>query len=159
MPWRAVNATVWLRLPRKNGSAPAKSTPVRCWTMLAKAVSISCAVPAFKMWSCSPSACVSRHGIGVRVIWIHEHGGESRFGDQLVDQGERFLPHVGREKVHACNVAARPVKARDQAEVNRIGTEGKDNRNSRSNCLGGLDWSGRTCRKNHGHLSANQIGG
>ena len=43
--------------------------------------------------------------------------------------------------------------------MNRIGPEGKHNRNSCSRCLGGMGWSRRTCRNDHAHLSASQIGG
>src|SRR5262249_32125687 len=35
----------------------------------------------------------------------------------------------------------------------------KHNRNSCSRCLGGMGWSRRTCRNDHAHLSASQIGG
>jgi hypothetical protein len=76
-----------------------------------------------------------------------------------MDQPKRFLRQLANEKVYAGNIAARSVEARYQAEFNRIDPEGKDNRYGRRRCLRGEGWSGRTCRKDHGHLSVNQIGG
>src|SRR5262245_18963843 len=99
----------------------------------------------------------SRHGVGVRVVRIHEHAGASDVGDELMDQPERFLRQVANEKVYAGNIAVRSVEARDQAELNRIDPEGKNNRYSRRRCLRGEGWSGRTCRKDGGHPAVNQI--
>src|SRR5262249_57333135 len=42
--------------------------------------------------------CVSRHGLGIRIVRIDEHTRDSNAGDDLVYQGERFLSEAGGEK-------------------------------------------------------------
>src|SRR5215472_2842007 len=159
----AASVTNCSRRPRNRASAPSTSMPICSSTSFAKAVSISPIVPAFKIWSLQPQrgrrlARVSRNRIGIWVVRIYQHGGDGHVGKELMDQAEPFLSQVGGKKVHAGNIAARPIETGDQAELNRIGTIGKDDRNSRRRCLRGKRWSGRTCGKDHGRLKVNQIG-
>ena len=101
----------------------------------------------------------SRNGWRIRIIGIDEHTADNHVGDELVHQAERFLAQAAREKVYTGHIAAGPVEARDQAELNRVDAVGKDDRYRRRHPLRGNGRSGRTGGKDHSHLATNQIGG
>ena len=98
-----------------------------------------------------------RVGLGNSGIgWIDEQGYDARRGDQLVQQLQPLRRYLHVRIGHARDIAARPVKAGDEAEPDRVGGHFEDDRNGRGR---------RLCRKrrrsggrgNHGHLTMNQI--
>ena len=98
--------------------------------------------------------CSSRvSGIGR----VDEQRHDARRGKQLVQQFQPLRRYLHVQLGHARDVAARPVKAGDEAELDRVAARFEDDRNGRGRCL---------CRKrrrsagrgNHGHLTTNQIG-
>ena len=100
---------------------------------------------------------VLRGGLGNSGIgWIDEQGHDARRGDQLVQQLQPLRRGLHVRLGHARDVAARPAKAGDEAEPDRVAARFEDDRNGRGR---------RLCRKrrrsagrgNHGHLTMNQI--
>src|SRR5262249_22480562 len=65
--------------------------------------------------------------------------------------------HLDVELGYAREVAPRMVKARDQAELDRINAHPKDDRNCLGRCFSGKNRR-RVDRGDHGHLSTNQLG-
>src|SRR5262249_12543022 len=61
------------------------------------------------------------------------------------------------ELIDACHVAARSGEAANKAKLNRVLTDGEDDRNYRC-CSFGRQRGHPTGRSDHGDLSANQIG-
>ena len=69
--------------------------------------------------------CLGNSGIG----WIDEDGDDARGGDQLVQQLQPFRRYLPVRLGHACDVAARTVKAGDEAELHRVAGRFEDDRN------------------------------
>ena len=88
---------------------------------------------------------------------VDEQRHDARRGNQLVQQFQPLRRYLHVQLGHARDVAARPVKAGDEAELDRVAAHFEDDRNGRGR---------RLCRKrrrsagrgNHGHLTMNQIG-
>ena len=74
-----------------------------------------------------------------------------------MDHPEPFRAQIGSEKTYTGDIAARPVEAGDEAELDRVSTVRKYNRNRRGRRLGRERRSGATSCKDHAHISANQI--
>src|SRR4029453_14136723 len=60
--------------------------------------------------------CLGNSGIG----WIDEEGYDARRWDQLVQQLQPFWRHLPVRLGHARDIAARTVKAGDEAEFHRV---------------------------------------
>ena len=65
---------------------------------------------------------------------------------------------LGREKIDARHIAARPGEARDKTKLDRVFGDGEDDRNRRGRRLGRECRRGAAERDNHGDLTANQFG-
>ena len=74
-----------------------------------------------------------------------------------MDQPEPFRAQVGSEETYTGNIAARPVEAGDEAELDRVSTVRKYNRNPRGRRFGREHQSGAASCKDHAHITANQI--
>ena len=118
-------------------------------TSVAKAVSISCSLLAFTTWSSSPSlraaSCASRvSGSDVGIGRIDEQANDGSVGHRFVQHLQPDC-HRGRgEEAHAGDVAARPVEARDEPELDRVAADPKHDRDRRGRRLGRQRRSG--CR-------------
>ena len=95
---------------------------------------------------------LSKSGIGR----VDQQGHDARRWDQLVQQLQPFwrYPHV--RIGHARNVAARPVKAGDEPEPDRVAACFKDDRN-RLGCRLCRKRRRSASRRNHSHPTMNQI--
>src|SRR5262245_55686865 len=104
------------------------------------------------------SRCLQLLYVGRRnsVGWIDEQGHHTRRGSQLVQYLQSLRRYLRVRLGHARDVAARLVKAGDEAELDRVARGSEDN---------GYRLGRRLCRKrrrsasrsNHGHLTMNQI--
>jgi hypothetical protein len=97
-------------------------------------------------------------GLGHRRLRIgeDEHIGAARH--QLPQQPQPLRPQLLSEIVHAGHVAARPIEAIDKTELDRIGADAEDDRNSAG---GGLGRDGRrraARRHDDGGTTLNKIG-
>src|SRR5262249_9201306 len=93
--------------------------------------------------------------LGFSCVRVDEYGDCCGLGRKLEQQFESLCPYFAGEKVHACDVAARPVEAGDEAPLNRIASAREDD----WYCFGcGL---GRECRNvvadDYRHPSVKQI--
>jgi hypothetical protein len=68
---------------------------------------------------------------GIRVVWVNEHADHSGVWGQLVQQFQSLCRQGSDVVVDARDVAAWPVKAGDEAELDRINGTRKYNRNRR----------------------------
>ena len=76
---------------------------------------------------------------------------------QLVQQFQPLRRYLGVRLSHARDVAARTVKAGNEAELNRVGARLEDDRDCRGRRLG-RKRRRSAGRGNYGHLTLNQVG-
>src|SRR5271169_842698 len=74
-----------------------------------------------------------------------------------MQQVEPLSSQLSAHERYACDVAARPFEARDEAGLDRVDADVEDDRDCRSGRFGGEHRRGAGC-ENHGHLTADQIG-
>ena len=80
---------------------------------------------------------VSQRGLGIRSIGrIDEHGNTSGCGHQLTQEFQPLCRQLGREKIDARQVAARPGEARDKTKPDRVFGDTEDDGDRRGCCLG-----------------------
>src|ERR1700682_3861803 len=72
------------------------------------------------------------------ILWIDQHAEGSCLRHELVEHFQLLREQMATEYRHAGHIAARPVEARNQAGLNRIGPDQKHDRNRHG---------GRFCRK------------
>ena len=98
-----------------------------------------------------------RGGLGKSGFgWVDKQGYDARRGEKLMQQLQPLRRYLHVRIGHARNIAARPVKAGDEAEPHWVQARFEDDRNGRGR---------RLCRKrrrsggrgNHSHLTMNQI--
>ena len=92
-----------------------------------------------------------RRGLGIGS-WIDEHGNAVALGHELAQQLQVASPPAPRKKAHARDVAARPVEAGDETDLDRV--VARSRRRSESVVVAALAASaaGVLPRDNHGHL-------
>ena len=93
------------------------------------------------------------------VSGIDKHGHALGFGRQLVQQPKPLWHRLVREKIHSCQVTARPREARDQAKPDRVVTDAEHDRDRRglSFCC---ERSGRVAeRSDRRHATTNFLHG
>src|SRR5262249_12662710 len=78
---------------------------------------------------------VSQYGLGIGIGWVDERGNDGRRWYQLVRQLQSFRHYLHVQLGHARDVAARPIEASDETELNRIAGGGEDNGNRRNRPL------------------------
>ena len=135
---------------RRELDAPAEERPVagdeqassRSRTMVAKAASISRLLLALRTAICSPERArrirrVSQRGLAI-ACWsgLTSTAIANRLGHQLVQQPQPLRHHLGGEEINAGRIAARPGKAGDQAELDRVVASAEDDRDGRGCRLG-----------------------
>src|SRR6516162_6305167 len=123
--WRAASATTRSIRLLKRGSPPTSSAPVRAWTTLAKAASISRSVLAFNNWIFNPmteAAAITSDVIGAnnRIVGVLEKADRRNAGHQIMQQRYPLGPEFTDEHVEARQVASRTIEASDEAELHRI---------------------------------------
>src|SRR5262249_37376165 len=74
-----------------------------------------------------------------------------------MQQPKLLCPKLSNDKRDTGDIAARPVETGDEAELNRVGAAGEDDRDRRSRRLGCNCREG-VMRSDHRHLTAYQIG-
>src|SRR5256885_14764130 len=131
------SATSRSRLVSKNGSAPTKSAATCCGASAAKAVSILSSVPPSRTTRLCPSAraasCTSL--ICTRptnVFGFTQQCYDRRARDELVQQPETLCSEDRGKESGACDVAAGPVQAGDEAGLNGISPASKNDGYDRS---------------------------
>jgi len=93
-----------------------------------------------------------------RIARIDEITHRPRLGNQVAQQFEPFRSQCGDGKVHAGHIAARPVEAGNEAEFDRVGAGRENDRNGRGRSFRGDCRRAAAGRKDHCHLTTNQIG-
>ena len=100
---------------------------------------------------------VSQLRFGFRATRVDENGDHRGGGHQLTEQSQPLSRQLRCQQVQAGGIASRPVKARDEAEFDRVvGTE-EDDWNCRGCRLRG-ECRGGAGRNDHGHPTLDQIG-
>jgi hypothetical protein len=61
-----------------------------------------------------------------RIGRIDEHGHTRHSGHQLTQELQPLRHQLSRENIGTCRVAARPIEAVDEAELDRIGSDAED---------------------------------
>jgi hypothetical protein len=98
-----------------------------------------------------------RVGLGKSGIgWVDQQGHDARSREQLVQQFQPLRRYLHVCLGHTRDVAARTVKAGDEAEPDRVGSRFEDDRNGRG-CRLRRKRPRSAGRGNHGHLPMNQI--
>ena len=64
----------------------------------------------------------------ILIFRVHQHGGYPGLRNQLGQQLKHLGQQVDREKADTCEITARPGKAGNQAERDRITTDAEDDR-------------------------------
>jgi len=100
---------------------------------------------------------VSQRDLGQRSKgWIDQHGHTSRCGYQLAQKFEPLCCQFAPEPIDACQIAARPGKAGDKTQLDRV-FAADENDGDRRGC--GLD---RECSRSgggdHSNTATNEIG-
>jgi hypothetical protein len=97
--------------------------------------------------------------LGNRVGRVEQQADRARRWHKLMDQLQPFLPGIYVQRDHPRQVAARPIQAGDKSGFDRVDAAMEDD----WNCPGRRLCSHRrgisTDGSNHGHLTANEIGG
>src|SRR3984893_5040847 len=154
------SATSRSRLVSKNGSAPTKSAATCCGASAAKAVSILSSVPPSRTTRLCPSAraasCTSLIcTCPTNVFGFTSSAATGAPGTSSCSSPRRFAPRDRGEESGACDVAARPVQAGDQAGLNGISPASKDDGYGRSCCFCG--GSGFAQSRDDVHRAVNQF--
>jgi hypothetical protein len=68
---------------------------------------------------------------------VGQHGNPNGHGHQLVQKTEPRGQELSKEKIDAGRIAAGPIKARDQAELDGVFGDAEDDRDRRGRRLGG----------------------
>ena len=69
---------------------------------------------------------LSQSVCGVWKVWVHKRSDHGGSGEQLVQQPQSLHLKVIGEEAHPCDIAARPTKAGDEAELHRIGAAAEE---------------------------------
>ena len=102
---------------------------------------------------------VSYHGLGFRVVRVHQQGDHLGLGNQLAKQFEPLGRQLVEEDAETRNVAAGPGEIGDQAGPDRITDAGEDDRDRRGSAFR------RQCRReaaaghDHVDLAAGEVCG
>ena len=99
---------------------------------------------------------VSDHGLGIRIVRVHEESDHLGLGDQLGQQLEPLGHQLRGQNADAREVAARPGKAGDQTLSDRVGAE-EDNRDRRGCAFAARAAGG--AGHDHVDLAADEVGG
>jgi hypothetical protein len=75
-----------------------------------------------------------------------------------VQQSQPLRPERIEQEARSRRVAARPVEARNEANLDRVGTRCENDRDGRGRGLSGDRRRGAAGRCDHGHLAADEIG-
>ena len=103
----------------------------------------------FRVSQCRPS---------IRLIgWIDEHGHPFGSGNKLTQEFQPLCHQLAIEDIDTCQIAARPRKARDKIKPDRVFGDRKEAGNRRG-CRFDRECRRGTCGRDHGDLSANEIG-
>jgi hypothetical protein len=100
---------------------------------------------------------VFRVGLGIGIVRVDQHAEGSAPGRPLAQQLQPLRHQLVDQEAHAGEVAAGPVEAGDEAQLDRVAAGHEDNRKRRRRRLGGECRGGRV-RDEHADLTANQIG-
>src|SRR5262249_28211196 len=161
-PCRAANWVSWTRRSIKKELVATKRASRRSLASVANAASISRTLLALRTLDLQPHGARSRSHVSHRGLGdcglarIDEQGYARRSRDKLVQKFQPLRRYLHHQVGCAGNVAARPVKAGDEAELDGVRTHFEDDRNGRGRRLRRL---GRRSagRSNYGHLTMNQI--
>ena len=80
--------------------------------------------------------CQLPPGLSGGIVGIDQDGNAHGSRPQLMQQPKLLCPKLCRHKADTGDVAARPVEAVDEAELNRIASAYEDDRDRRSRRLG-----------------------
>ena len=110
----------------------------------------------------SEGACrfryVSQRGLGSRGIGrIDQHGNPNGLGHQVVQEPQPLGHNFSDEKIDAGRIAARPGKAGDQTQLDRVFADAEDDRDRRGRSFGRKCSSSKAGRGDHGHATADEV--
>ena len=71
------------------------------------------------------------HGLGIRIVRVHEEGDHPGLGNQLGKQLEPLGHQLGGDVAEAREVAARSGETGDEAHPDRVADVGEDDRDRR----------------------------
>jgi hypothetical protein len=101
---------------------------------------------------------ISRLGLGSgRVGRIDQHSDDGRIGHQFMQQPKPLSHQLGGQNRNTRDVAAGPIQARYEAELDRVNASREGDWNCRGRGLGSKCWRDAGSG-NHGYLTTNQIG-
>ncbi len=102
---------------------------------------------------------IFRLRLGHRIGRVKQQGDRARRRHKLVHQLEPLLPGIDVERDHAGEITARPIEARDESGFNRVDAAVKDDGNRPGRSLRRHRCGISSDRRDHGHVTANEIGG
>src|SRR5215475_14201693 len=101
---------------------------------------------------------ISRLRLKIRIVRVEEHADQSCCWNEIVQEPDPLCLNSRQQKIYPCRVAAWPVEAGDEAELDRVVAGTEDDRNGRGCCFGSERRLRAPCRGDDGDVTVNQIG-
>src|SRR5262249_53453683 len=101
---------------------------------------------------------ISRLRLKIRIVRVEEHADQSCCWNEIVQEPDPLCLNSRQQKIYPCRVAAWPVEAGDEAELDRVVAGTEDDRNGRGCCFGSERRLRAPCGGDDGDVTVNQIG-